>query len=235
MSADGLKAAAAEAALALVEDGMTVGLGTGSTAEHFVKGVGRLVAAGLKVRCIGTSTRTEDLARSLDIPLTDFSQVHRLNLIVDGADEIDPHLNLIKGGGGAHLREKIVAAASDALVIIADESKRVDHLGAFPLPVEIVQFAEEATRAHIAAALADAGCAGAAITKRVGTGGSPFVTDCGNVILDCACGALSDPGKLAHALDGVPGVVEHGLFIQMASAALVAGPDGVRTFERETD
>lgn len=228
MSTDDFKKLAAQEAAKLVEDGMALGLGTGSTANHFIAAVGALVAGGMKLRCIGTSARTEALAKSFNIALSDFGAIDRLDLTVDGADEIDPGLALIKGGGGAHLREKIVAANSRRLVIIADEGKCVARLGRFPLPVEIVPFAEAALERQVKAALLGAGVAAPTITRRKNADGSDFRTDCGNWILDCACGEISDPARAAAALDGVAGVVEHGLFIAMADSAIVAGPGGVR-------
>jgi ribose 5-phosphate isomerase A len=228
MDADAQKRAAAEAALFFVSDGMRLGLGTGSTAAHFVDVIGEQVARGLNVLCVPTSEATRRQAESLAIPLTTLDQTPHLDLTVDGADEIGPGLALIKGGGGAHLREKIVAAASDQLVIIADASKRVDTLGAFPLPLEITPFGARATVLAVNAAAADMGLSGE-IVQRKGADGEAFVSDNANLIFDCHFGRIEDPKTLARALADVPGLVEHGLFVAMASAAVVAGPDGVET------
>lgn len=218
------KIEAARRAAELVEPGMRLGLGTGSTAKHFVDFVGRKVADGLKIRCVATSVATAAQARGLGIEVTTLDELPELDLTVDGADEIDSQLRLIKGGGGALLREKIVAAASRRMVVIADSSKLVAQLGAFPLPVEVIPFGLTATRRHIENTLADLGLSGA-ISLRGGA--TPFVTDGGHNILDCALGAIPDPDRLATALSVLPGVVEHGLFIGYAKAAFVAGPDKV--------
>jgi ribose 5-phosphate isomerase A len=233
-TADQYKRQAAERAIALVEDGMTLGLGTGSTAAHFVELLGRRVKVGLRVVGVPTSEATRAQAERLGIPLTDLDRQPSLDLTVDGADEIDPQLRLIKGGGGALLHEKIVAMASARVVVIADHSKRVATLGAFPLPVEIVGFGARATRNLVEALAAEAGCSGA-IALRMTSEGRPFVTDSGHVILDCAFGRIADPEALAAALRFVPGVVESGLFLDIADAAIVAGPDGVVVLERDGD
>ena len=224
---DRMKIEAARRAAGLVESGMRLGLGTGTTAKHFVDFVGEKVAGGLKLRCVATSDRTEAQAKSLGIALTTLDELPELDLTVDGADEVDFDLRLIKGGGGALLREKIVAAASRRMVVIADSSKRVARLGAFPLPLEVVPFGLAATRRHIERAFADLGLGGA-IDLRGGTA-SPFVTDGGHFIVDCALGAIPDPERLAEALSDIPGVVEHGLFIGFACAAFIAGADAVET------
>jgi ribose 5-phosphate isomerase A len=231
---DQYKRQAAEHAITLVEDGMTLGLGTGSTAAHFVDLLGQRVREGLKVVCVPTSGATRAQAERLDIPLADLDQHPALDLTIDGADEIDPALRLIKGGGGALLCEKIVAMASERMVAIADHSKRVATLGAFPLPVEIVSFGVAATRNLVEALAAEAGCAGE-ITLRTMPGGEPFVTDCGHLILDCAFGRIAAPEALDAALKAVPGVMEHGLFLGIADAAIVAGPDGVVVLERDSE
>jgi ribose 5-phosphate isomerase A len=229
MTADGQKRAAAEAALAFVEPGMRLGLGTGSTAEHFVALLGERARAGHAVRiCVATSVRTATLARSLGLPVGDLNDVRRLDLTVDGADEIDGALNLIKGGGGAHLREKIVAAASARLIIIADSSKRVHTLGAFPVPVEVAEFGWRATAERVADAVRAAGCAENFVHLRGGEGHA-FRTDQGNLILDVAARSIPDPERLGALLAAVPGVVEHGLFLGMAERALIAGGNGVTT------
>ena len=235
MTADQYKRQAAEHAIALVEDGMLLGLGTGSTAAHFVDLIGRrLEEEGLKVACVPTSEATRAQAERLGIPLVDLDRQPSLDLTVDGADEIDPQLRLIKGGGGALLREKIVAMASDRMVVIADASKRVATLGAFPLPVEIVRFGLTATRNLIEALATEAGCTGE-LTLRGTATGEPFNTDSGHLILDCAFGRIADPEALDAALKQVPGVVEHGLFLGIADAAILAGPDGVTVLERDGD
>jgi ribose 5-phosphate isomerase A len=234
MTADTWKQQAAERALLLVEDGMTLGLGTGSTAARFVDLVGGRVKAGMKLTCVPTSEATRAQAERLGIRLATLDEVPFLDLTVDGADELDGELRLIKGGGGALLREKIVAAASARMVVIADISKRVDTLGAFPLPVEAVRFGLAATRNMMEVLAADAGCRGK-ITLRAGKDDQPFLTDSGNVILDCAFGRIDNPEALDEALKLIPGVVENGLFLGIADAAIVAGPDGVAMIEREED
>jgi len=231
MSADDFKARAAAMALDLVEDGMRLGLGTGSTATYFVEGVGAKVAQGLKLICVPTSETTRLQAERLQIPLTTLDDTPHLDLTVDGADEVDDQLRLIKGGGGALLREKIVASASDRMVVIADRSKLVATLGKFPLPVEVVSFGLAATRALIEAMAQEAGCNGN-ITLRPDPSGRPFVTDQGNHVLDCAFGQIPEPDLLSFALKQVPGVVEHGLFLGIADAAIVAGPEGVQMIAR---
>ncbi|HEY8264207.1 MAG TPA: ribose-5-phosphate isomerase RpiA [Methyloceanibacter sp.] len=231
MSADDFKARAAAMALDLVEDGMRLGLGTGSTAAYFVEGIGAKVAQGLKLICVPTSETTRLQAERLQIPLTTLDETPHLDLTVDGADELDDQLRLIKGGGGALLREKIVASASDRMVVIADRSKLVATLGKFPLPVEVVSFGLAATRALIEAMAQEAGCNGN-ITLRPDPSGRPFVTDQGNHVLDCAFGQIPEPDLLSFALKQVPGVVEHGLFLGIADAAIVAGPEGVQMIAR---
>ncbi len=214
------KRAAAEAAVAEVRDGMAVGLGTGSTAALAVAVLGRRVAAGLRITAIPTSERTASQARGLGIPLTDFAATRRLDLTIDGADQIAcPGLALVKGLGGALLREKIVAAASDRLIIIADARKRVTLLSGV-VPVEVVAFGIEATARRIAAL-------GAEVAQRMGSDGAPFVSDGGNPILDCRFPPIADPPALEAALRGIVGVIATGLFLGMAREAFVAGPGGV--------
>ena len=208
------KELAARAGLRFVQDGQIVGLGTGSTAAYFVRFLGEKVRDGLKIKGIPTSSRTRDLAASLGIPLTNFDEYQQIDVTIDGADEIGPGLQLIKGGGGALLREKVVASASKKLVIIADSSKQVAVLGRFPLPVEVVGFAQALVAKKIQAL-------GAAVRLRQGADGKPYVTDEGHHILDCSFGRIEDPPALARALSDMPGVMEHGLFIGMASIALV--------------
>lgn len=204
---------------------MAVGLGSGSTATHFIASLGERVHSGLRIRAIPTSETSSELARHAGIPLTDFGEVRRLDVTVDGADEIDPQLNLIKGGGGALLREKIVASATERLVIIADSRKRVAALGAFPLPVEVVPFACELVRRRIRRMGAD-------VEVRSLESGQPFVTVEGNYILDCGFGRIDDPEDLARRLDGTPGIIEHGLFLQMASTIVIAREGDVEVEDR---
>lgn len=222
---DNLKRRAAEAALAFVEDGMRLGLGSGSTAEHFVRLLGERVAGGLKVLGVPTSGRTEALAKRVGVPLATLDGVTELDLDVDGADEIGPSLALIKGGGGALLREKIVANASRRMIVIADASKQVAELGAFPLPVEVVAFGLTVTLRAIEKAAGALGLAGD-VKVRI-RDGVPFLTDGGNRVLDASFGRIPDPEALANRLAGIPGVVEHGLFLGLADVALVASPEGV--------
>jgi len=227
---DDLKRAAAVRALDLVRPGMRLGLGTGTTARHFLEVLAERVRDGLDVVGVATSESTRADAERLGVPLTTLDDSPELDLTVDGADEIAPDLNVIKGGGGALLREKIVAAASARMVVIADESKWVPVLGRFPLPIEIVPFGLEATRHAVEAAAQAAGCAGPAALRRTAAG-HLFVTDGGHFILDAALGRILDPRALGTRLAGIPGVVEHGLFIDLVSIAIVAGPGGVRIVE----
>lgn len=209
------KEAAARASLQFVKDGQVVGLGTGSTAAYFIKLLGDEVKRGLRIRGIPTSVRSGELAASLGIPLTTLDECQEIAVTVDGADEVDPQLRLIKGGGGALLREKIVASATKQLVIVADATKQVPVLGRFPLPVEVIRFAQALVAKEIAAL-------GAQVSVRMGADGKPFVTDENNHILDCRFGQIPDADKLARQLSDMPGVVEHGLFIGMASVVLFA-------------
>ena len=227
------KQQAAERALAYLEDGMLVGLGTGSTAAKFVDLLGRRVKEGLDVTCVPTSEGTRAQAERLGIALTTLDEVPFLDLTIDGTDELDADLRLIKGGGGALLREKIVAMASERMIVIADASKRVGVLGKYPLPVEAVRFGLAATRTLIGAVATDAGCTGE-IKLRLGKDGKPFVTDSGNVLFDCAFARIDNPEALDQALKRVPGVVENGLFLGIADAAIIAGPEGVAVIERDT-
>jgi ribose 5-phosphate isomerase A len=219
------KREAARRALDLVRPGMKLGLGTGTTARHFVDLVGEQVKGGLAIVCVGTSKATEQQAKALGIQLSTLDDLQELDLTVDGADEIDPQLRLIKGGGGALLREKIVAAASKRMAVIADSTKLVRVLGAFPLPVEVVPFGLAATRGHIERAFAKLNLIGQ-IRLRGGT--APFVTDGGHYILDCALGAIDQPERLGQVLSMIPGVVEHGLFVGFARTAIVAGAESVQ-------
>ncbi len=230
---DEAKRAAAIAALDHVEDGMRLGLGTGSTAAHFVRALGERVAAGLKVSGVATSIATETLARAVGVPTIALEDAPALDLCVDGADEIDPALNLIKGAGGALLREKIVASASARFIVIADDSKTVAALGAFRLPIEVTPFAVAFATPRIAAALRATGCDGDVVRLRCTAQGAPYMTDGANHILDAEARRIPDPAALARALKDIPGVVEHGLFLGMADLALVAGAGGVRALRRD--
>lgn len=226
MDADAQKRASGEAAALLVEDGMVVGLGTGSTAAWFVKA---LAARKLDILGVPTSLATANLAQSLGIRLGELGPVKSIDLTVDGADEIGPALALIKGGGAALLREKLVWEASKRCVVIADAEKRVAKLGKFPLPIEVVAFGHETTMLRICDALSECDL-GVAPRLRV-KDGAPVKTDNGNLIYDAACGRIEDPALLADALKSVTGVVEHGLFLDLADVALVGTADGVVTLE----
>jgi len=228
---DELKRQAAARALEEVRDGMKLGLGTGSTAKHFVELLGERVRAGLNVVGVPTSETTRIQAEQCGVRLTTLDDVDRLDLTVDGADEIDPALNLIKGGGGALLREKIVASASDRMIVIADDSKWVDVLGRFPLPVEVIPFGLMATQRAMAAAFAETGNSGQMVLRK-GNDGHVFVTDGGHCIVDAHLGRITGAPLLAGMLTAIPGVVEHGLFIGLASLAILAGAQGIRVIER---
>jgi ribose 5-phosphate isomerase A len=228
---DALKRQAAARALEQVQDGMKLGLGTGSTAKHFVELLGEKVAAGMKITGVPTSEATRALAAACGVPLTTLNEVDRLDLTVDGADEVDAALDLIKGGGGALLREKIVAAASDRMIVIADESKWVGFLGRFPLPVEVIPFGLKATQAAIARAFAQSGVSGQ-MEVRKAKDGHVFVTDGGHWIVDAHLGRIEDAPRLAARLNGIPGVVEHGLFIGLATTVVLAGAQGIRVVEK---
>ncbi|WP_288192507.1 ribose-5-phosphate isomerase RpiA [uncultured Phyllobacterium sp.] len=227
MDARTLKIKAAAEALTYVKDGMRLGIGTGSTAEEFVRLLAEKVAAGLDVIGVPTSERTAALCRELGVRLTTLEETPELDLTIDGADEIGPELALIKGGGGALLREKIVAAASAQMLVIADESKNVEVLGRFPLPIEVNRFGLAATQIAIEKAAAALDLSGS-VTLRM-TGGEAFVTDGGHLILDASFGRIPDTRALSNALHAIPGVVEHGLFLGLARVAILAGADGIRT------
>src|SRR6195256_5404640 len=228
---DELKRQAAARALEYVRDGMKLGLGTGSTAKHFVELLGERVRAGLKVIGVPTSEATRADAVRCGIALTTLDEIDRLDLTVDGADEVDPDLNLIKGGGGALLREKIVAAASDRMIVIADDSKWVKTLGRFPLPVEVIPFGLGAIRRAMEGAFAASGVSGHMVLRKGGDG-HVFVTDGGHWIIDGHLGRITDPPRLAGLLNAIPGVVEHGLFVGLASTVILAGASGIRVVER---
>ncbi|WP_309606122.1 ribose-5-phosphate isomerase RpiA [Phenylobacterium sp.] len=223
---DAQKRAAGDAAALLVEDGMVVGLGTGSTAVWFVKA---LAARGLKITCVATSIATADLATSLGMTVAELGETREIDLTVDGADEIGPGLSLIKGAGAALLREKLVWEASRRCIVIADAAKPVQMLGKFPLPIEVVAFGHKITALRICDALGECDI-GAAPRLRM-KDGQPVRTDGGNLIYDAACGRIEEPAALAFALKSVTGVVDHGLFLDLADQALIGGPDGVKTIE----
>ncbi|HUJ39650.1 MAG TPA: ribose-5-phosphate isomerase RpiA [Candidatus Acidoferrales bacterium] len=221
-AAEAGKITAAKQSLEFIKDGMVVGLGSGSTATHFIKLLGEKVKAGLKIRSISSSKASEDLARSLSIPITDFRQSPVIDVAIDGADEIGPHLALLKGGGGALLREKIVASAAKRFIVVADSTKIVAHLGKFPLPVEVIPMSAPLVEKKIREL-------GISSKVRQAKSGGDYITDEGNLILDCACGVIQDPQALAASLRAMVGVVEHGLFLNMAEMALVADGAEVKT------
>jgi ribose 5-phosphate isomerase A len=233
MDVKALKIEAARVALGHVQEGMRLGIGTGSTAEEFVRLLAEKVSAGLNVVGVPTSERTAALCRELAVPLTSLEETPELDLTIDGADEIDPALNLIKGGGGALLREKIVAATSGAMIVIADQSKLVDHLGRFPLPIEVNRFGLGATRRAIERTASALSLEGPLVLR--GGEENPFVTDGGHLIIDASFGLIRDPRALSQALHAIPGVVEHGLFIGLARIAIVAGAAGVVTVKPQED
>lgn len=231
MANEAEKENAAAAAMDYVEDGMTIGLGTGSTAKYFVEYLAEEIADGLVVRGVPTSEQTRRQAESLGVPLVDVEQVDRIHLTVDGADEVDEAAQLIKGGGAALLREKIIANASDLMVVIADNSKKVEALGQFPLPVEVTPFGYTITAKKVYDALCKAGVLKPMIKVRTGPGHKPIVTDGGNYILDCQCGVIPDAPRASAYLSNVPGVVEHGLFIDIARTVIIGEEDGATVFE----
>lgn len=227
--ASAAKKLAGEKAVELVEDGMLVGLGTGVTAYWAVERLGARVREGLRVRCVPTSRRTEEQARGLGIPLTTFEEVSRLDLTIDGADEVGPGLALMKGGGGALLREKLVAAASGRVVIGAHACKRVARLGRFPLPVEVVPFAWEVTARRVAEVTR------ADPVLRRAEGGGVYVTDNGNYILDCRCGEIPDPGRTERELKLLTGVIECGLFVGLADLVIFADERGLEILKKDAE
>ncbi|MHA6288318.1 ribose-5-phosphate isomerase RpiA [Maricaulis sp. CAU 1757] len=232
MSADRQKAHAAAAALDYVESGMTLGLGSGSTAEIFLRLLGEKIKDGLDVRGVATSQRTAQVARENGVPLIEVDHVDRLSVTIDGADEVDGQFRLIKGGGGCLLREKIIAAASDLMVVMVDESKLVSSLGKFPLPVEVDPFGFSITARQIYQALSKAGVMRPDVQlRRKGDGLEPYLTDGGHFILDCACVNLPDPNAADALLRHIPGVVEHGLFIDIARVVIVGEDNEARVME----
>jgi ribose 5-phosphate isomerase A len=224
-SANYAKMLAAQKALEFISDGMIVGLGTGSTAKHFIELLGQRVKQGLKIRGIPTSSASDQLARSLSIPIIDFHQTSEIDVNVDGADAIAPGLALTKGGGGALLREKIVASAAKKFVVVADSSKIVEHLGKFPLPVEVIPMAAPLVANKLSAL-------GIRPTVRHTSAGAEFITDEGNLILDCACGEILDPKSLAASIRAIVGVVEHGLFLNMADLAIVSSEHEIQILKK---
>ena len=226
-----LKRAVAAKALEYVQDGMKLGLGSGSTAEIFVEMLAPRVRGGEKLLCVPTSEKTAMLARKLGITLSPLDDLAPLDLTIDGADEADRNLDLIKGGGGMLLREKIVAAASRRMIVIADESKLVPRLGKYPLPVEVVEFGHKSTAARLVRTFNAAGYASVPMTLRQ-RDGATFKTDSRNVIYDCGFGAIQSAPKLAAAISATTGVVEHGLFIGIATTLLIAADGEIEVIER---
>jgi ribose 5-phosphate isomerase A len=227
MTQDEAKALVGKRAAELVEDGMAVGLGTGTTSVMFIKALGERVRQGLKIRCVASSDASHDLARSLGMNVTDLAHLPDLDVYIDGADEVcfqpGARVDLIKGGGGALLREKIVASAARKFIVVADSTKLVPQLGRFPLPVEIIQLALPLVERRLAAL-------GLNPSLRKHKDGSDYITDEGNFILDCACGLIPDPAATAAQIRSIVGVVEHGLFLGMATLALIAGDKGVTEY-----
>jgi ribose 5-phosphate isomerase A len=222
MTQDDAKRLVAKRAVEFVKDGMAVGLGTGTTATLFIRDLGERVHEGLKIRCVASSAASHALGLSLGMDVTTLEQLPELDLYVDGADEVGPGLALIKGGGGALLREKIVASAAKEFLVVVDSTKIVERLGKFPLPVEVVKMALPVVEPRLAALGLNPKL------RQAKSADAPFLTDEKNYILDCSCGVIEDPEELAAEIRGVVGVVEHGLFLGMASLALVAGEDGVK-------
>ena len=231
MSTDEQKKAAAIAALDYVKPGMKLGLGTGSTANNFIAALGERVKIGLTVLCVPTSAATQKLAASLGIALTTLEQTPHLDLTVDGADEFDGKFDLIKGGGGALLLEKIVASSSRYMLVIADESKKVETLGKFPLPVEVIPFGVNATAWKIERALRICGLTGSLVLRK-GPDGKSFRTEAGNTIIDVAIGRIPEPGRLGDLLSIIPGVVENGIFHSLCGIVLMGTGKGVVTFTK---
>ena len=230
MTADDQKKAAALAALDYVKPGMKVGLGTGSTAAHFVRALAERARDGLDVECVASSRATFKLASSLGLRMTTLDKQPRLDITVDGADEFDGNFQLIKGGGGALLIEKIVASSSKYMIVIADQSKKVETLGKFPLAIEVVPFGISATAWKIERALRICGLSGKLVMRLLN--GKPFVTDSGNAIIDAAIGAIPEPARLDTLLNVVPGVVDTGLFVDICGIILMGTDDGVKTFRK---
>ncbi len=227
-----LKENAAMAALDLVEDGMVLGLGSGSTAEIFIERLGERVAGGLNISGIPTSQATANCAIENGVPLVEPDKVGKIDLTIDGADEVDPLFNLIKGGGACLLREKIIAHASDRMAVIIDSRKLVETLGAFPLPIEVDPFGMALTAEQIYAALMESGCsAGQTVLRQKKDASGPLVTDGGHYILDCKCKTIPNPIETAHRLSQIPGVMEHGIFVDLADMIIVGEPDHAKIME----
>jgi len=229
MTQDEAKALVGKRAAEFVEDGMAVGLGTGTTSVAFIKALGERVKAGLKIRCVASSDASHALGLSLGMDVVSLNELPELDVYIDGADEVTRTpgvgLALIKGGGGALLREKIVASAAKKFVVVVDQTKIVDVLGKFPLPVEVIKMALPVVEPKLTALGLHPK------QRQAKDGNGPYLTDEGNYILDCACGKIADPVRTAAEIRAIVGVVEHGLFLNMASLVLVAGDDGVREIE----
>ncbi len=231
-----VKENAAMAALEFVESGMTLGLGSGSTAEIFIEALGDRVAGGMKIVAVPTSKRTAECAIEAGVPLAEPDKVDRINLTIDGADEVDPAFNLIKGGGACLLREKIIAHASDRMIVIVDGTKMVEMLGAFPLPIEVDPFGMALTAEQVFDALKTTGCEEAqTVLRQMKDGSGPLITDGGNYILDSKCRKIPNPADTALALSQIPGVMEHGLFIDLADVIVVGEADHARVIELARD
>ncbi|WP_068081960.1 ribose-5-phosphate isomerase RpiA [Polycladidibacter stylochi] len=226
---ENLKAKAAAEALKDVQSGMRLGIGTGSTANEMIKILAEKVANGLDIVGVPTSTASEQLCQELGVPLSTLDETPELDLTIDGADEVDSQLTLVKGGGGALLREKMVAMASKKMSVIVDESKMVPHLGSFPLPIEVQKFGLAATRGALLNHFANSGVAGELVLRQKNS--TPYITDNGNYILDAHLNVIHDPVKLASGMNDIPGVVEHGLFVNVASTVIIAAKDGIKRLE----
>jgi ribose 5-phosphate isomerase A len=230
MTQDEAKLLVAKRAVEFVEDGMAVGLGTGTTATLFIRELGKHVQGGLKIRCVASSDASHQLGLTLGMDVTTLDELPELDVYIDGADEVGPELALIKGGGGALLREKIVASAAKQFIVVVDSTKVVEHLGKFPLPVEVIKMALSLVEPKLAALGLNPKLRKAKNGAAPGKAARPYLTDEGNYILDCACGAIADPTAVAAEIRAIVGVVEHGLFLKMATLALVAGEDGVAEY-----
>jgi ribose 5-phosphate isomerase A len=221
MTQDEAKHLVARRAAKLVEDGMAVGLGTGTTATLFIRELGERVRQGLKIRCVASSDASHNLGLSVGMDVVTLDELPQLDVYIDGADEVGPGLALIKGGGGALLREKIITSAAREFIVVVDSTKMVEHLGKFPLPIEVIKMALPVVQPRLDALGLHPHL------RPAKTGGGPYRTDEGNYILDCACGRIDNPEETAAEIRSIVGVVEHGLFLGMATLALVAGDDGV--------
>ena len=224
------KILAAQKAFEYVEDGMNLGLGTGSTADEFTKILSDNVKNGLDVICVPTSENTKDLAESLNIPLASLENLNFLDLTVDGADEVDDDLSLLKGGGGALLREKIIAFNSKKMIVIADDTKKVSKLGEFRLPIELIKFEHKITINRVLEKLENIGYPGTAELRVIN--GNPFTTDSENLIYDLSIGLIEEPAIIDNLLNSIPGVVENGLFVDMANIVIIGEQNGVKIIEK---